>query len=75
MKWYMACWVVRRETGGSTPKASQHSRMMFLGWGPTQGMRALAMKSMGYDTRVFSVSALQGAQARVQVLGKASSSR
>jgi hypothetical protein len=64
----MACCVVRRETGGSTPKASQHSRIIFLGWGPTQGMRALAMKSMGYETRVFSVSALHGGQARVQGL-------
>ena len=58
MKWYMACSVVSRLTGGSTPNASQHSRMMFLGWGPMQGMRALAMYSMGYDTRVFSVRAL-----------------
>ncbi len=59
MKWYMACSVVSLLTGGSTPKASQHSRMMFLGCGPTHGMRALAMCSIGYDARVFSVTALR----------------
>jgi hypothetical protein len=58
MKWYMAWSFVRRDTGGSTPKASQHSRMRFLGWGPMQGTRALGMYSMGYDARVFSVTAL-----------------
>lgn len=30
MKWYMACSKVRRLTGGSTPNASQHSRITFL---------------------------------------------
>lgn len=29
---------------------------MLAGCGPTQGMRAFLMKSMGYDARVFSVS-------------------
>jgi hypothetical protein len=47
MKWYMACSSVSWDTGGSTPKASQVSMMMFLGWGPTQGMRALSMCSIG----------------------------
>ena len=61
MKWYIACAVVSLLTGGSTPKASQHSRMMFFGCGPMHGMRALAMKSIGYDARVFSVTALRQA--------------
>jgi hypothetical protein len=59
MKWYIACSVVSLLTGGSAPKASQQSRMMFFGCGPMQGMRALAMKSIGYDARVFSVTALR----------------
>jgi len=54
MKWYMVCSGVRRLTGGSTPKASQVSRMMLVGCPATQGMCALGMYSMGYDTRVFS---------------------
>ena len=56
----MACSRVRRDTGGSTPNASQQSRIRFLGCGPTQGMRALSMYSIGYDARVFSVTALRG---------------
>lgn len=54
-KWYIICARVRRATGGSTPNASQHSRTMFLGCGPTQGIRALLMYSIGYDALVFSV--------------------
>lgn len=59
MKWYIACSLVRRDTGGSTPNASQHSRTRLRGWGPTQGMRALSMWWMGYDARVFSVTAFE----------------
>ena len=55
MKWYIACAVVRRETGGRTPNASQHSMMMFFGCGPTHGMQAFCMCSTGYEARVFSV--------------------
>lgn len=54
-KWYIICARVRRATGGSTPKASQHSRTMLLGCGPTQGIRAPLMYSIGYAARVFSV--------------------
>ena len=54
----MACSRVRRDTGGSTPNASQHSRIRFLGCGPTHGIFALSMYSIGYDARVFSVTAL-----------------
>ena len=59
MKWYMACSLVRRDTGGSTPNASQQRRTRLRGCGPTHGMRALSMCSMGYDARVFSVTALE----------------
>jgi hypothetical protein len=58
MKWYMTCSGVSRLTGGSTPNASQHSSTTLRGCGPTHGMRALSMKSIGYDARVFSVMAL-----------------
>ena len=55
-KWYDACSGVSFDTGGKTPYASQVSMMMFFGWVlTTQGIRALAINSMGYAQRVFSV--------------------
>mmetsp|Transcript_19633 Transcript_19633/g.46862 ORF Transcript_19633/g.46862 Transcript_19633/m.46862 type:complete len:207 (+) Transcript_19633:184-804(+) len=46
-KWYIACSVVSRLTGGRTPNPSQTSMMMFLGCVPTQGTSALRMYRMG----------------------------
>ena len=47
MKWYMVCARFSLLTGGSTPNASHAKRMTFLGWGPTQGILALGMYSIG----------------------------
>ncbi len=50
----MVCASDNLLTGGSTPKASQASRMTFFGWGPTQGSLTFGMNSIGYAALVFS---------------------
>lgn len=47
MKWYMVCGRFSLLTGGRTPKASHASRMTFFGCGPTHGILALGMYSIG----------------------------
>lgn len=47
MKWYMVCARLSLLTGGSTPNASQARRMTFFGCGPTHGIFALGMYSIG----------------------------
>ena len=48
MKWNMVWALLSFEMGGSTPRASQVSRMMLLGWLlETQGILALWMYSIG----------------------------
>lgn len=51
----MACSGVSLETGGSTEKASQVRKTMFLGWPQTAGSWTLGMNSRGYEALVFSV--------------------
>lgn len=55
MKWYMVWAKFSLLTGGRTPNASQARRMTFFGWGPTHGILALGMYSIGYAARVFSI--------------------
>ena len=48
MKWNMVWGPLSLEMGGSTPRASQVRRMMFLGWLlERQGILALLMYSIG----------------------------
>jgi len=47
MKWYMVCARFSLLTGGRTPKASQARSITFVGCGPTQGIFAFGMNSIG----------------------------
>ena len=54
-KWYITSLPSRRDTGGSTPKASAVSSTMVSGCEPRAPSATFGLQDSGYEKRVFSV--------------------
>lgn len=55
----MVCAKLSLLTGGRTPNASHARRMTFFGCGPTHGILAFGINSIGYAALVFSATVYQ----------------